>query len=113
MPILEHEHVFRLEVAVDDSADVCRLEAAGDLRGDCNGFGNRQWTSFEEVAKRLALQQFGDRVGDTIAAGEIVNRENIGVCQRRHRTRFALEARDTIRIGRDRGGQHLDGNVAP
>src|SRR5262245_15103282 len=42
-----------------------------------------------------------------------MNRRNVRMIERGEDTRFALEARQTIGMGRERGRQDLDGDVAP
>ena len=66
----------------------------------------------ESLAQRLALEQFHHGVGQAVGVAEVVNREDAGVRQRRHRQRLALEARQPIRVGGKRLRQHLDGDVA-
>jgi hypothetical protein len=52
--------------------------------------------------QRLALEQLGDRVGDVAFAGEVVNREDVRVRQRRDRVRLFLESRQRRWILRER-----------
>ena len=51
---------------------------------------------FQTIAQRLALEQFRDGVNQTRLVADIVQRENVGMIECRHRARFALEACDHL-----------------
>ena len=80
-----------------------RACAASRPRAICAVIGERfarpERSPVEEVAQRLAVEQLGDRVTDAVVVAEVVNRQDVGVRNRGHRTRLALEARDAIGIG--------------
>ena len=49
------------------------------------------WFLVELGAERLAFQKLHDGVGDAVVLPEIVNRQDVGVGERRDRLRLALE----------------------
>ena len=112
MPVFEHEYVVGLEVAVHDAARVRRLQTARDLRGYGERFAGRQRSPVKKVAQRLAVEKLRNCVTHAVVVAEVVNRQDVGVRNRRHRTRLALEACDAIGIGGEGFRQNLDRDLA-
>ena len=66
-PVLGHEEVGGLEVAVDDAPLVGGGEAAGDLLRVIDGLAGRQGPGGEDLAERAALEELGDEVRSAVA----------------------------------------------
>ncbi len=60
----------------------------------------------------VALDEFHHERGDATAFFEAVDRGDVGMVQRGERLGFPREARQAVRVMRERRGQHLDGDVA-
>ena len=59
--VLRHEHVLRLQVAVDDALLVRRGQAVGDLHGEVDGLAGREPAAGQSAAQRLAFEQLPGR----------------------------------------------------
>jgi hypothetical protein len=105
------ENVLRFQIPVRDVLVVRRGKSARDLRRDVDRFSQRQRTRRQARAERLALQQFHDGVGHTVAGAELVERDDVRVREHRDGARFALEPREGSRVGRDGRRNDLDGDV--
>ncbi len=107
-PVAEHEEVRRLEIPMDQPVIVRRGEAARDLERDVDRLARRERPLVQTLAQGLALEKLGHEVGRSLVRAHIVEHENVGMVQGAGRARLLLEASETIRIGGERGGQHLD-----
>ena len=59
------------------------------------------------TAERLAADELGDEIARLrLRAGEIVDVEDVGVVQPRHRVRLAIEALAELRIGGEAAQRH-------
>jgi len=94
------------------AARVRCLQTARDLRGDGHRFTGRQRSPVQKVAQRLAVEQLRDCVTHTVVVAEVVNRQDVGMRNRRHRTCLALEACDAVGIGGEGFRQDLDRDLA-
>jgi hypothetical protein len=106
--VCRHEDVLWLEVAMNDAFVVSGGKRARDLDRDVDRAARWHRRRPQPLAQRAALEQLHHGVGHAVCAPEVVDRENAGMRQRGDRLRFALEARDTIGIGRELPGQDLD-----
>ena len=84
---------------MDDPFVVRGREAACDLHAVLDRSPRRERAADQLLAERLAVEQFHDGIGPRPVDSVIVNREDIRMRQRGDRLRFALEARETIRLG--------------
>src|SRR5262249_46089823 len=83
------------------------------LDREVDRFANRETTvRRQSVAQCVPFEQLRDDVGSPICRSYVVDRENIGVVERRYRARFLLEPAKMIGIGRKSGRQDVDGYVA-
>lgn len=80
------------------------------LRRDIDRLADRERRA-QSLAQRVALQKFSDRVRRSVREGEVEDRENVRMRQRRNSFRFPLESPASIRIGRDACWQYLDRDV--
>ena len=109
--VLRHEHVLRLQVAMDHALLVRRGKAVDDLERVVERLPLKDWSRIELLAQGLALEKLHDRIGDALVSSEVVNRENVRMRKRRDRLRFALEPRQRVGIAGDGRGQDLDRDV--
>ncbi len=72
------------------------------LRGATRG----ESTAGQRLAHRLAVEQFHHGVGGLVGAAEVVNGQDVGVRQRGHGLRLALESRQA-------SGRVLSSQAAP
>ena len=112
MTLFGQEDVLRLQIAVDDALLVRGGEAAHDLEAVLNRLACGQGTGRHPRAQRVAVEQFRDRVRDAGVRSEVVNREDVGMRERRDRLGFAFEARKGRRILGELIRQNLDCDVA-
>ena len=105
--VLRHEHVFRLQVAMDHALPVRRGKAVDGLERVVERLPLKDWSRIELPAQGLALQKLHDGVRDAVLVAEIVNREDVGMRKRRDGLRFALESRQCVGIGGDGLGRTL------
>jgi hypothetical protein len=112
VPVVGHEDVVGLEVAVHDAASVRRGEPARDLQRPVDGLLLRHGRGVEPAAQRLALEQLGHGVGDAVVPAEVVDREDVRMRERGDGLGLALEARERVGVGGQLRGEDLDGDVA-
>ena len=55
------------------------------------------------LAQRLAFEQLGDQIRRPIVGTDVVQREDVGMVQRRGRARFLFEALQRFGVGRASG----------
>jgi hypothetical protein len=65
------------------------------------------------LRQRRPLDEFHDERMHAVRLLEPVNRGDVGMIEGRERSGLALEARDALRVARDRVGQHLDRDLPP
>jgi hypothetical protein len=112
MAVLGDEKILRLQVAVHDAGPVRRREAVRNLHRNRNRALGGDAAARQRVAHRLAAKQLGDEVGNAVFRADVMNGKNIGMVQRRRRTRFLLEATHAVGITRHLRRQHLDRHFA-
>ena len=91
-PVGSDLYVCRLQVAVDDSLFVRRLERLGDLPGEREGFIERETAVDDAIGERWALDQLHHQRDGPVLLFEAVNLRDMGMIQRRQNFGFALEA---------------------
>src|SRR5580692_8889575 len=98
--IARDHQVLRLHIAVRDARFVRFGQSFGNLRRDfdCLSYGERAGN--EQLAQRLALDQFHREVVSGTVFREFVDGDDIGVIERGDGARFAFEAVQTIAVRR-------------
>ena len=86
---------------------------ARDLDRDVDRLADRQRRRSRPVAQRLALEQLRDEVRRAVVRADVVERDDVGVGERRDGARLLLEAAQAVRVRRQVAGQDLDRDVAP
>ena len=104
---------------MDDALLVGGVERVGDLPRDGERLGERQArrcsapTARDPLGERLALDQFQHQGAHAVGLFDAVDRADVRMIQRGEHPRLALEARAPLRVGRERGRQDLDRDLAP
>ena len=106
------EDVRRLHVAVDDALLVGGGESRRHLHRDVDRAARRQRAALQRLVQGLAFEQLRDHIRRRTLDVHVVDRHDVGVAERRGRSRLLCEAVESIGPGGDRRGQHLDGHVA-
>jgi len=110
-PVSREEHIFGLEVTVDDALVVCRGQAIGDGARVLDRFARGEPPSFDHLPKRLAIEQLHDGVGDSFLGAEIVDREDIWMVEFRYSFCLALETSEAVGVGSHLLQQYLDRHI--
>ncbi len=105
-------HVRGLEIAVNDALLVRRLERLGDLPRNRQRLVERKRPLHDAVRERRALDELHHQRGHAARFLEAVDVGDVWMVQRSQRPGLALQPRQTLRIRRHAGGQHLDCHVA-
>ncbi len=101
-----------LEVAVDDSLLVRRLERLGDLPRDGEGLVEGERPALQPLGEVFALDELHDEGADAARLLEAVDRGDVGVLQLGQDLRLALETGEAVGVGGERLGQDLDRDLA-
>ena len=95
-----------------DAGAVRLREAVRRLRGDPEKRFRRNRPVRENLPQRPAVDELhGDEL-DAVGGTDVVDGDEVRVVQRRGRARFLLEPLDPLGVRGDRGGQHLESDVA-
>jgi len=111
-PVRCHDHVFGLDIAMDDPALVSRGESLGDLSAVFQRATRGDRALHQHRPQRVARDQFHDGEAKAAVLADIEDREDVRVRKRGHGTGLAFEPRERHRIVGDLGGQHLDRDLA-
>jgi hypothetical protein len=110
--VVRDEHVFGLQIAMRDAARMRRGKARGNLRCIVDRLTCRQGARGQHLAQRVSIQQFHDGVRRAAIDAEIEDAEDVGMRQRGDGLRFCLKTAARHRVGRERLGHNLDGDLA-
>ena len=91
---------------------MCGLERVGNLTGHGQRLVERNGPTRDPLRQVLAGDELHDQRRDAVRILEPVNGGNVGVIERREDFRFALEPGQPVGVGRERGRQKLDGDLA-
>ena len=86
------KYVRGLDVAVDDSFGVCRIECVRNLNPQLQHLLERQRLAGNAVLQRLAVEKLHRDELLAVLLADVVNGADVRVIQRRSRLRFAAEA---------------------
>ena len=95
-----------------DALVVRRSEALRGLRGVRRRLSRGQWAAPQLVAQSRPLEQLHHGVRRGTFPADVVDREDVGMAERRDDTRLALEARERLLVLGEPLRQHLDRDVA-
>ena len=110
MTVRPQHDVFRLDVAVHDSAGVRRGQSIRDLPGDLHGLRDFDRAAIEPRTQRLSLDELGHDERTAVSVSEVVDDQDVRVIERRGRFRFKLKATQPRRIRQGRSQETLQGD---
>ena len=97
---------------MDDAFFVSRCQPTRNLDSVLNRRPHPWRAGHQEVAERLALEEFGDDIRCARMCPDVVNDQNVGMIERRNRSSFLLETLESFRIAGETGTDHLDRHIA-
>ena len=106
------KHVLRFQIPMNNSLLMSRGQTMRDLNRVFHGLANWDGASVETLPQRFAFEQLRDNVRCTLMPADVVYGENVGMVQRRCRTRLLLEPLEPLWVGRETRRQNLNGYVA-
>src|SRR5262245_39569792 len=84
------------------------LEGQRDLPRDRERLGYRQGTALEPLLERVAVHELEHERADAVSFLDAEDGADVGVVQRRQRSCFAIESRQTLRMPPDLLRENLD-----
>ena len=93
---------------MNDALAVRGLQCFGDLPGNRDRFLDRHRAFLDAIGQRWPFDELHDESRRDVAAFETIDRGDVRMVQRGEHLGLALEAGETLRIGRDRFRQNLD-----
>jgi len=102
------QHVFRLDVAMDDALVVRVLESGEYGADDLERFGRRQRSLAHELAQARAVDVLHDEVGARVDFAALEHGHDVRMRQPAQRIRLAVEALEKLRIFGQLLGQDLE-----
>ena len=110
-PSGDHD-VRRLDVAMHDAGGVRGLERRGDLCPVLQRSRQRQRPLAEQCGERYAVDELHGDEGRPLVLADFVNRDDVGMVQRRSGASFLNEAAMPVGIGGGVGGKDFDRDPA-
>ena len=96
---------------MNDPLSMSRVQGIGNLPRTLQGITDGERTARDSRRQRLTVRQLHYDCVQSVGLLETVNSRDVGVVQGGEDASFALEPREPIRIGRERGRQELDRDV--
>src|SRR5688500_3609996 len=112
LPSRSNENIRRLEIAMDDTFRMCRLDRIGDVRAESQYSFDVERTATDPVCQRSAVEQFHDDEMLVIVLFDPVNRADVRMIKRRRRACLALETLQQILVVCHRRGQKFQRDMA-
>ncbi len=92
MLVLVEQDVSRLDVAVDESARVCRVERSGSLLGDPDRTSRLQWAIAKQLLQVGAVDEPHGQVELAVDLAGVVDGDDVRMLERCREPRLAQEA---------------------
>ena len=112
VPAPRDENVRRLDVAMNDALAVRRIQRVGHFGSEIEQQLVLHRTPGDAMLQRYAVEEFHHHEDAAVFFADVVNSADIGMIQRRCRTRLAAEALQCSRIARYVVGQELERDKA-
>ena len=106
-------HVVGLQIPVNDPGRVGPGEPIRDPGSDLERLSRGDRSRGDQLAQGRSLDQFHGHVRLGVRPTDLVDRDDVRVIQGRSGTRLPLEAVQALRVRRNLGRQHLQGDLAP
>ena len=84
---------------MDDALLVRRRQPARYLNCVLENLADGQRSAADTLAERLPVEEFGNDVRRALMRADVVDREDVGMIERRGGARLLFEPRQAIRIG--------------
>ena len=110
--VVAYFDVRRFEIAMDDALVVRDFERFGNLASDRQRFVDRNRAGREAIGQRGAADELHDERHSGARIFHAVDRRDVRMVQRREQLRFAMKARQALRVAGDFRQQHFDRDVA-
>ena len=101
MPVFGDEQILRLQIAMNDAFLMGCRQPARDLHSVIDRLAHGHPATLDLLAQRFSLQQLRDQLRCAFIGSHLKHGKNIGMIQRRRRSRFLLEAPQSIGISRE------------
>jgi hypothetical protein len=103
-----HHDIRRLDVAVNDAAGMCHSQGFGNLPGNRDQCGYREFLGGEDVQSLSFNKLHGDIIRSARIPVDLVNRDDIRVVERGSRLCLLGKAANPIVVIRARGAEDLE-----
>ena len=110
--VVVEQDVVRVDVTVDHTGPMRRLEGVAQLIDHRHGLGGRERAVLEDRGQAPAAHQTRHEVGRVRLAPVVVQRDDVRMLQRRDHLRLGLEAADEGRVVGEVGTDDLDRHLA-
>jgi hypothetical protein len=108
------EDVRRLDIAMDNARPVRAVQCVHHCDADVDELRHGQRASLQTLLQRLAVEQFHHNELPAFARlADVVDRADVGMLKRRHRTRLALKSIERVRGAREDLGNYFNRHVSP
>jgi hypothetical protein len=111
--IATDHHVGRFQVAVNDAAGMGGCQRVGHCNSDAEHLGQTHAVPRDDRIEALAPHVLHDEEVVAVGRLDFVNRDDVGVIERRRGLRLLHEPAPAILVRQPVGGQHLDCHLAP
>jgi len=111
-PIRREEYIFGLDVTMDDALGMGHGKRLRDGQANLTGFAPRNSRLTQTLTDGLSLQQLHHGEAHALGVANIVNRQDVGMRQRRDGLGFALETQQRVGVLGELFRENLDGYIA-
>jgi hypothetical protein len=111
-PVTRHHDIRGLQIAMDDSVVVRRLQAVGQLDPERAHFRLGQRSVANALLERDAVDVFHDEVIDIARGVEVVDSRDVRMIELREEQSFPAESFPCCFVGEAAGRQHFDRHLA-
>ena len=98
---------------MNDIFTVRGIEPGGNLLRDLDRVTEWNRSAPQPICQRLSLDEFEDQRRDAVPLLDSINRGDVRMINCRQRSRFAIESRESVKIGLEWLRQYFDGDFAP
>ncbi len=98
MPAISDENIRGLDVTVNNSLRVCRVQGVCDFNSQFEKFVERQWLAGNALPKGLAVEKLHRNELPAVLLADVVNGADVRVIQRRCRLPFSPETLESGKI---------------
>ena len=111
--VLRNHDVLGLQVPVNYASGMRLGEAFANLHAEVEQPLRRQRARCKQLAQARPIDELHRDVGGRVGGADLVDRDDVGVIERRGRARLLLETAQAIRVLREQCRQDLDRHFPP